>query len=100
MQTERSSGREAEALAVAGGAYTQPPVKGATQDLGTGEAGGAGDDHQRLGAVLEQGAGTFDAERLDVGRRGLPDFGSEGACERALAEAGAVGQRRDREVLF
>src|SRR3954465_13157057 len=74
-------------------------MKGAAQDLGAGEAGGPGDRLQRLSAVLEQVAGAFHSQRLNVGRRRLADFGSEGSCERALAEAGATGQRRDREVL-
>src|SRR3954469_22652281 len=97
--TQPCLGGEAEALAIAGGTHAQPAMKGAAQDLGAGEAGGPGDRLQRLSAVLEQVAGAFDAQCLDVGGRGLADFGSEGAGERALAEAGAVGQRRDREVL-
>jgi hypothetical protein len=72
-------------------------MKSAAEDLGAGEPGGPGDRFQRRSAVLEPGA--FDAQRLNVGRRGLADFSSEGASERTLAEAGAVGQRRDREVL-
>src|SRR3954447_9769028 len=93
------SGGQSEALAIPGGTHAQPAMKGAAQDLGAGEAGGPGDRLQRLSAVLEQVAGAFHSQRLNVGRRRLADFGSEGSCEGALAEAGATGQRRDREVL-
>jgi hypothetical protein len=62
-------------------------------------AGGAGHRFQRLRIVLEQGAGALDAQAFDVGGRRLADLGSERAREGTLAEARALGEGGDREVL-
>src|ERR687896_2639826 len=93
------SGHETEAFAVGGGADADAAMEGAAQHFGTGEAARAGDGLQRLGAILQERAGTLDAQRLDVGAGCLADLDAEGTGERALAEVRSGRQRGHRQIL-